>query len=192
MVRTGDRADHVGDLRTPVPAPLRLYRTTVRPEWVDYNDHMSEWCFLLVMGDSSDAFFRYVGIDETYRAAGASLFTVETHIRNVAEVSGGDKLELSLQVLGTDNKRIHLAHHVMDGKGRLAATGEQLLLHVDSRLGRVTSMPAALLARVEQVAESHAVLPHPAWVGHVMGIPRRDASPTGDPEVEGAGSWTST
>jgi len=65
----------------PVPAPLRLHRTTVEAAWVDYNGHMSEWCYLLVMGDSSDAFFRYVGIDDDYRASGASLFTVETHIR---------------------------------------------------------------------------------------------------------------
>ena len=44
----------------PVQVPLRLYETTVGPQWVDYNGHMSEWCYLLVMGDSSDAFFRYI------------------------------------------------------------------------------------------------------------------------------------
>ena len=42
-----------------IDAPLRLHRTTAPPEWVDYNDHMSESCFLLAFGDNADAFFRF-------------------------------------------------------------------------------------------------------------------------------------
>jgi carnitine 3-dehydrogenase len=53
-----------------VEAPLRLYQTTVRPEWLDYNGHMSESRYLEAMGDASDALFRYIGIDEAYRAPG--------------------------------------------------------------------------------------------------------------------------
>ena len=30
-----------------IPAPLRLIRPTVPREWVDYNGHMSESCYLL-------------------------------------------------------------------------------------------------------------------------------------------------
>ena len=97
----------------PVPAPLALYEVTVGPPWVDYNGHMSEWCYLLVMGDSSDAFFRYVGIDDDYRAAGHSLYTVETHIRNLHEVDEGDRLRLTLQVLGVDPKRVHILHEML-------------------------------------------------------------------------------
>ena len=52
-----------------IEAPLHLHRTIARPEWMDYNDHMSESCYLLVFGDSADAFFRFVGIDEAYREA---------------------------------------------------------------------------------------------------------------------------
>ncbi|MDX6312082.1 MAG: hypothetical protein QOF44_1546 [Streptomyces sp.] len=61
------------DPSVPAPAPLRLHRTTVRREWVDYNGHLSESCFLLVFGDGSDAFFRCIGVDEEYRAAGRLL-----------------------------------------------------------------------------------------------------------------------
>ena len=38
-----------------------------------------------MFGDSADAFFRFFGIDEAYRAAGRSLYTVETHLRNLRE-----------------------------------------------------------------------------------------------------------
>ena len=33
-----------------VAAPLTLYETTVEPDWVDYNGHMSEWAFLTTFG----------------------------------------------------------------------------------------------------------------------------------------------
>ena len=103
-----DRADRIAtpyeggghvawDPSSTIGAPLRLHRTMVRPEWVDYNGHMSESCYLLVFGDSADAFFRFIGIDEAYRAAGRSLYTVETHMHNRREVSEGEPLELTLR-----------------------------------------------------------------------------------------------
>jgi acyl-CoA thioester hydrolase len=174
---------------TPVPAPLRLHRTTVGPAWVDYNGHMSEWCYLLVMGDSSDAFFRYVGIDDAYRAAGASLFTVETHIRNLREASEGDELSLTLRILGLDTKRVHVAHEVIGPDGGLVATGEQMLLHVDARVGRAAALPAPLLGRLQRIADAHRVLPWPDWVGHVMRLPEDGERAT--PATEAGATWTS-
>ena len=58
------------DAKKPIPAPLALHACTVKPEWTDYNGHMTESAYLLVFGDSSDAFFRFIGIDEAYRAKG--------------------------------------------------------------------------------------------------------------------------
>lgn len=162
----------------PIPAPLRLYEATVGPQWVDYNGHMSEWCYLLVMGDSSDAFFRYVGIDDAYRAAGHSLYTVETHIRNLAEVSEGARLALTLHVLGSDTKRVHILHEVLavgpDGIEQVIATGEQMLLHVDAAAGRTSLMPPALEERVAALAAAHADLPRPDYVGRPMGLRGRE------------------
>src|SRR5262249_21812013 len=69
----------------PIPAPLRLYSTTVLAEWTDYNDHLSEWAYLLIFGDNADAFFRFIGIDEAYRASGLSLYTAQTQLRHLRE-----------------------------------------------------------------------------------------------------------
>jgi acyl-CoA thioester hydrolase len=164
----------------PIPAPLALHEVTVGPQWVDYNGHMSEWCYLLVMGDSSDAFFRYIGIDDGYRDSERSLYTVETHIRNLDEVDEGARLMLTLRVLRVDAKRVHIAHEVLvrtDEPGvppTLVSTGEQLLLHVDSALGRVTPLPPVLQDRLEQLAKAHAVLPVPTWVGRPVSLHRAE------------------
>ncbi|MDA8080098.1 MAG: thioesterase family protein [Actinomycetota bacterium] len=153
-----------------IPVPLMLYSATVPKEWVDYNGHMSEWCYLLVMGNSSDAFFRYIGIDDGYRTSGSSLFTVETHIRNLHEVSLGERLTLRLRVLESDAKRVHLVHEIANAENALMATGEQMLIHVDMKAGRASVMPDHIQSRVREIADAHGKMPWPYWVGHVMHI----------------------
>lgn len=167
---SGERA---WDPDATVPAPLRLHRTDVRAAWVDYNGHLSESSYLLVFGDSSDAFFRYLGIGERYRADGHSLFTVETHLHNLREATEGDRLRLDLRLLDHDAKRLHVFHEMYDDDSDvLLATAEQLLLHVDTRAGRTTELPAYLQQRVAAVADAHAVLERPESVGRPMGIRR--------------------
>ena len=155
----------------PIPAPLRLHETAVAAEWADYNGHMSESAYLLVFGDSADAFFRFFGVDEAYRAGGRSLFTAETHLRHLGEARADDRLRLTLQVLGVDAKRLHIAHEMSGAGGGLLATAEQMLLHVDTGAGRVTPFPAWIGERLRQIRAAHAVLPVPPYVGHVMAIP---------------------
>jgi acyl-CoA thioester hydrolase len=158
----------------PIPAPLRLIAPTVPSEWVDYNGHMSESCYLLAFGDQSDAFFRLIGIDEAYRAAGQSLFTVQTMIFNLAEARLGDRLELTLQVLDSDDKRIHIFHAMYNAaSGELLATGEQMLVHVDLAAGRSAAMPPELRARVQAIQAAHSALPLPSQAGRSIAI-RRD------------------
>ena len=77
------------DATKPIEAPLALHACAVKPEWTDYNGHMSESAYLLAFGNSSDAFFRFIGIDEAYRASGFSLYTIDTRIRNLAELGVG-------------------------------------------------------------------------------------------------------
>lgn len=157
----------------PIAAPLRLISPTVPREWVDYNGHMSESCYLLVFGDQSDAFFRLIGIDEAYRAGGHSLYTVQTMIFNLAEAHLGDPLDLSLQLIDADDKRLHIFHAMHNADtGVLLATGEQMLVHVDMTAGRSAPMPPELHARVQAVLAAHAELPRPAQVGRSIAIKR--------------------
>lgn len=156
------------------PGPLRLFTTTVLPEWVDYNGHMSESYYLYVFGDNADAFFRHVGIDDAYRAAGHSLYTVQTHLHHLHEVAEGEPLALALRVLDSDDKRVHLFQEMThDTTGELLATAEQMLVHVDMARGRSEAMPHDLRERIEELRRAHAVLPVPDLVGRPIRI-RRD------------------
>jgi acyl-CoA thioester hydrolase len=156
-----------------ISAPLRVHTATVVPEWVDYNGHLSEWAYLLVFGDNADALFRFIGIDDAYRAAGRSLYTAETHLRHLREVKVGQQLVLTLAVLGHDAKRLHVLHEMrVDGIGRVA-TAEQLLLHVNTALGRVAPFDAQIADRLRQIATAHAPLGMPDYAGRCLRIPER-------------------
>lgn len=165
------------DPSAAIAAPLCLHRPTVLPQWVDYNGHMSESCYLLVFGDSSDAFFRFIGIDEDYRDRGGhSLFTVETHLHNLREASRGEPLRLTLQLLDLDEKRLHIFHAMHHGvSGELLATAEQMLVHVHLREGRSVPMPGDLYQRLLAIRAAHADLPIAPQVGHTIGIRRKPA-----------------
>jgi betainyl-CoA thioesterase len=156
-----------------IPAPLRLCQLSVLPDWVDYNQHMSEWCYLLAFGENADAFFRFVGIDERYRAQGHSLYTVETHLHHRREAAEGDQLAMTLQVLDHDAKRVHIWHEMFLGDSDvLLATAEQMLIHVDSRAGKSAPMPPELAARLDAISRAHAQLPVPEAAGRPMRIRR--------------------
>jgi len=160
------------DWSSAIAAPLSLHSCIVKEEWTDYNDHMSESTYLLVFGDSSDAFFRYFGIDERYRADGLSIYTVETHIRNLLEASIDDTLTCTIQVLGVDQKRLHIAHEMYRTRDdKLIATAEQMLLHVDIESGRTAEFPTEIQQRLDAIAESHSGLNRPDWVGRSITMP---------------------
>ncbi len=156
-----------------IPTPLQVHAATVVPEWVDYNGHLSEWAYLRVFGDNADALFRFIGIDEAYRAGGRSLYTAETHLRHLREVKVGQQLVLTLALLGHDAKRLHVLHEMrVEGIGRVA-TAEQLLLHVNSALGRVVPFGTEVADRLRQIAIAHAPLGMPDYAGRCLRIPGR-------------------
>jgi acyl-CoA thioester hydrolase len=154
-----------------IPAPFRLHEVTVAPEWTDYNHHLTESAYLLIMGDSSDAFFRTFGVDDAYRRDGRSLYTVETHLRNLREAREGDRLNLTIQVLGSDDKRLHILHEMYNAAGGLLATAEQMILHVDMRAGKATPFPGHIARGLRAISAAHAALPVPRYVGRSIRIP---------------------
>ena len=155
-----------------VDAPLRLYRTAVEPDWVDYNGHMTEAAYLTAAGWASDALFRYIGDDEAYREAGHSFYTVETHIHYLLEVDVHEPIEFTTQLLGADAKRVHLVHEMHHGDtGATLASVEQMLVHVDMHAGRSAPILPDVAAALTAIAAAHAPLPVPARVGSVMALP---------------------
>lgn len=149
-------------------APLILAHMQVLPGWIDYNGHMTESRYLFACSETSDAFLRHIGAGMDYVAGGHSYYTAETHILHRGEARLGDRLSGSVQVLAADDKRLHIFVRI-EHEGRLVASIEQMLLHVDMKAGK--SCPAApeVLARLLPIAEAHRALPRPEGAGRHVG-----------------------
>jgi carnitine 3-dehydrogenase len=154
-------------------APLRLVETQVRPEWVDYNGHMTDSRYLQVFGDATDALFRRVGIDDAYRKSGRAMYTVETHVSHLAEAKVLEELYVTTQLLSVDAKRVHLFHHLRRSRDDVnVATGEQIYIHVDSAAGKASSMDGEVRSKLDAIHATHARLPLPQQKGRYVGMPR--------------------
>jgi hypothetical protein len=86
-------------------------------------------------------------------------------------VHEGEHLCLTIQVLGTDDKRLHILHEMYSATSGLVATAEQMLLHVDTRRGKATPFPEHIARRLREVSAAHAALPVPEYLGRSIRIP---------------------
>jgi acyl-CoA thioester hydrolase len=122
------------------------WREPVQDAWIDYNGHLSEAYYVLVLGHATDAMMDAVGLNAEYRSAnGASLYTVEAHIRYLDEVTAGTDLEVRSSIIGVTPKLLWIWHELW-ADGRLRATEEVLGVHVVA--GASAPLPADVAARV--------------------------------------------
>ena len=157
--------------RDKLDKPLDIYSAKVHSDWIDYNGHMSESFYLYAFGDASDALFQYIGIDNDYRLAGHSFYTVETHINYYLEASEREPLEFSTQILGLDSKRLHIFHQMFHGEsGDLLATTEQMLVHVDMNKAKASEIDQSVFRILQKIWSEHKKLPSPKQIGRVMQI----------------------
>jgi carnitine 3-dehydrogenase len=152
-----------------VEAPLGLWEGLVPTSWIDYNGHMTEAAYLTAFGEGMDRFFRFIGVDEAYRAGGSSFYTVDTHLTFQREIRAGETVRVETQLLGLDDKRMHIFQRLFTGK-ELAATGEQMLLHVDTSAMKASAITPSVAEALAAVWAAHKGLPRPSEAGRVMAV----------------------
>lgn len=118
-----------------------MMRQQVRPEWIDYNGHLSEAYYVLVFGFATDALMDRIGMDSDHlKRTGCSLYTVEAHVRYLREVPPDSEMLITTRVVEVGSKKLRLCHEmVVDDV--LRATTELVALHVDSEQGRTSPFP---------------------------------------------------
>ena len=161
------------DAMAALPRPtelIRSYEHTVPQDWVDYNGHMTEHRYLECFSHATDEIMRQAGVDESYIAAGGSFFTVETHIRHVDEVMASEPIYVDTQILLAAGKKMHLFHWLFHQSGRLLATGEHMLLHIDMKLRRASEPSDTVATALAKMAASHVALDRPSAAGRTVGL----------------------
>ncbi|MDP1626989.1 MAG: thioesterase family protein [Parvibaculum sp.] len=155
----------------PLECPLRK----VEKQWVDFNGHLNMAYYHVLFDESLDVAFTGLGIGWDYTKQGeGSCFTAEVHVCYLDELKEGDPVRVTYQLLDADAKRIHVFGHMYHAeKGYLAATSEQMCIHVDMKSRRASPFPDMQMGRIADLMKAHEGMPRPEQAGRVIGIKRK-------------------
>ena len=157
-------------LNVPIVCPTMQ----VDDAWIDYNGHMNMAYYLLIFDRCLDFVYDHLNIGEAYvKASGGSCFSREIQVNYLQELVAGDPVRVTFQLMDYDEKRLHFFQHMYPAQDEyLAATSEQLALHVDVNLRRTTPLPASVQKRLNELMQTHKTLPTPEQAGSHIGIRR--------------------
>jgi acyl-CoA thioester hydrolase len=156
-------------------APFVSSTMEVDPSWIDYNGHMNMAYYHVLFDRAVDEGFGLVGLGPDYvEECNASYFAAEVHAVYKRELTLGDTARVTLQLVDFDEKRVHFyleLHHAT--KGWIAATSENLALHVDMASRKVKPFPDDIISNLAAMKAAHDRLARPQALGRVIGVPGR-------------------
>ncbi len=141
----------------PGPEPLVTLRRTIPVDWTDYNGHMNESRYGQLWSDAGDTILVAIGMGPESPASGATWFTVDNHIRYLAECHAGEACEVRTTILLAEGKKLRM-HHEMFVGNTLSATCTQLLLHIDLATRRSAPPATEVAEKLGAYAEAHRAL----------------------------------
>ncbi|MEQ9520265.1 MAG: thioesterase family protein [Parvibaculum sp.] len=157
------------------PKPFKAAIRQVEPQWIDLNGHMNMAYYNLLFDEALDALFTELGVGWDYTQKGeGSFFTAEIHVCYLDELKLGDPVRITFQMLDADEKRLHVFGHMYHADtGLLAATSEQMCIHVNMETRKTAPMPETAISKATQYHKEHEALGRPAQAGSSVGIRRK-------------------
>ncbi len=157
------------------PAPFISAVMGIEKDWIDYNGHLNMAYYNVLFDRCSDEAFAALDMGPDYaRNRRLTIYSAEVHVCYVQEIHLDHRLSISFQLLDHDEKRLRFYQEIRHAEeGWLAATSEQLALHVDMAGPKVAPFPPDILAKVEAMRAAHAGLPMPERAGRAIGIRRK-------------------
>jgi acyl-CoA thioester hydrolase len=167
-------SERQGSAMRQTGGPPIIFRTTVVEPWIDYNNHMTEYAYLLVFGKAADAFIQSHGIGRDYRhATGRTIYALTSQISFVREAQLGMELEIDLLLLDAAAEFIHVFQHMYDAGRQLRATYEAVFAHVNQHpQPKVEPFPEEVRLTFERLRREHAAFERPRRAGLPVGIRR--------------------
>jgi len=155
-----------------IDAPLRIYRDTVRPEWIDYNGHMNVAYYVLVIDHAMDAFLDYVGLGLDYvKSSNCSTFAMDTRIAYKRELAVDSPIVISAHLVAFDEKLFQTAYTIEHAdEGWVSATSEWVGIHVNLTTRRPAPFPDNVRDRLDAVRKAHAGLERASSMSRPFGI----------------------
>jgi acyl-CoA thioester hydrolase len=165
-------AEHDASLQA---VPFRSSIMQIEPEWIDYNGHLNMAYYNVMFDRAIDELWVQFGIGPAYmKERHGSTFTAECHVRYLREIRLGDPVQVSILLVGADEKRLHTFEELRHAaEGWLSATSENMTIHIDMTTRKTAPFPPDIRARIAAVADAHRTLPRPEGIGRKIAMPSR-------------------
>jgi acyl-CoA thioester hydrolase len=162
-------------------APFVSTAMGIDTQWIDYNGHLNVAYYTLLFDRAVDECFAILGIGEDYvKTRNASMFVAEAHIGFRRELKVTDKVRMTLHLLDFDDKRLHTCMEMRHAyEGWLAATSENMSLHVDMTSRKVAPFPDEILVNLTMMKAAHSRLPVPGYSGRRISMRGREQGEAG-------------
>jgi len=155
------------------PSPFLSSVMQIDPQWIDYNGHLNMAYYNVMFDRAIDQMWIGLGIGPGYmKERNGSTFTAECHVRYLREIHLGDPVQISIILVGADEKRLHTFEELRHAtEGWLSATSENMTMHIDMTARKVAPFPPDIRARTQAVADAHATIPRPDGAGRRVEMP---------------------
>jgi len=157
------------------PAPFLSSVMQIEPQWIDYNGHLNMAYYNVMFDRAIDELWLQLGIGPTYmKTRRGSTFTAECHVRYLREVHLGDPVQVSILLVGADEKRLHTFEELRHAtECWLSATSENMTIHIDMATRKTAPFPPDIRVRIGAVAAAHAPVPRPEGIGRKIAMPAK-------------------
>ncbi len=145
---------------------FQLHREPVRDEWLDYYGHMNMGYYMVPFGKASwDIMERLEFGADYFKRTGCAFYTLESHLRYVAEVRSPAIVDIEGMVMEYDEKRIRYGL-IMKVDSIERATCEFVDLHFDTKIGRSAPMPESIQKTLQEIRAPEL----PEWAGSKVSL----------------------
>jgi acyl-CoA thioester hydrolase len=156
-------------------APFVSSVMQVEPQWIDHNGHLNMAYYNVLFDRAADELLELAGLGKDYVLRQQhSIFIAEVHLRYLRELQSGDPVQVSVQLLDYDAKRLHFFEQLVHAThGWVAATSENMALHVDLTTKKTTPFLDHGLKMLAKMKAAHANLPRPEAAGRRIAMPTK-------------------
>lgn len=157
-----------------IEQPIPLFESSVLSEWIDYNGHMNDACYVIAFSQAVDGFMSFIDLNEAFREQhSVSIYTLQSMVTYLKEVSEGENIVIKGQLLESDAKklRLFLTMYHANTHDELA-TMETLLLHMDMKHHKAAPFLPHTWSLVETIQAAHNKLETPSNAGKPISLKR--------------------
>src|ERR1700730_3734838 len=139
----------------------------IEPQWIAYNGHLNMAYYNVMFDRPIAELWLKLGIGRGYmKARNGAPLAAECHVRYLREIHLGDPVQVSILLVGADEKRLHTFEELRHAtEGWLSATSENMTIHIDMAARKTAPFPPDIRARIEALARAHSAVPRPEGIG---------------------------